>query len=255
MEGKPNGWANVDEDEITAAVGRAVDAGVNHFDNADVYGNGRAERMLSRALKRLGLKSTDFIIATKVGHFAGTASHAYEPRHIRNQCEQSLSNLRRDYLDIYYFHHGDFDDYLEDAAGVMDDMVREGKVRVKGRSAYSEDDFLHTVPVVRPDLLQSWGNALAHPFLRPGSALAGLLEKLGLSFVAFAPLAQGRLLDKFDPENPPAFEEGDHRRGSDRFSRTHLLEFREKMRAVKERFGVETSSLTAVAQRFILNFP
>jgi aryl-alcohol dehydrogenase-like predicted oxidoreductase len=61
-DGRPNGWANVNEDEITAAVKKAVDAGVNHFDNADVYGNGKAERMLARVLKRLGLKSEDFII-------------------------------------------------------------------------------------------------------------------------------------------------------------------------------------------------
>src|SRR3974390_94500 len=108
VDGTPNGWANVDENEITAAIKRAVDAGVNHFDNADVYGNGRAERMLARVLKRLGLKSTDFIIATKLGHFPGTAENAYEPAHIRHQCEQSLINLKRDVVDIYYFHHGDF---------------------------------------------------------------------------------------------------------------------------------------------------
>ncbi|HTL74086.1 MAG TPA: aldo/keto reductase, partial [bacterium] len=78
-DGKANGWANVNEEEIAAAVKRAVDAGVNHFDNADLYGNGRAERMLARVLRRLGLKSEDFIIATKVGHFRGTAEHAYDP--------------------------------------------------------------------------------------------------------------------------------------------------------------------------------
>ncbi|MFQ3669647.1 MAG: aldo/keto reductase, partial [Fimbriimonadaceae bacterium] len=72
VNGIPNGWANVDEDEIVAAIRVAVDAGVNHFDNADVYGNGRAERMLARAFDRLGLKSTDFVVATKVGHFPGT---------------------------------------------------------------------------------------------------------------------------------------------------------------------------------------
>ncbi|RME68715.1 MAG: aldo/keto reductase, partial [Verrucomicrobia bacterium] len=130
VDGQPNGWANVDEDAITDAVKRAVDAGVNHFDNADVYGNGRAERMLARVLKRLGLRSEDFVIATKVGHFKGTAAHAYDPLHIRHQCEQSLKNLRRDYIDIYYFHHGDFganDEYLPEAAATMDALVAEGK--------------------------------------------------------------------------------------------------------------------------------
>jgi myo-inositol catabolism protein IolS len=79
VNGTPNGWANVDEDEITRGIKVALDAGVNHFDNADVYGNGRAERMLARVLDRLGVKSTSVIIATKVGWFPGTAEHASYP--------------------------------------------------------------------------------------------------------------------------------------------------------------------------------
>ena len=123
VNGTPNGWADVNEDEITAAIKVGIDAGVNHFDNADVYGNGRAERMLARCLKRLGVKSEGLVIATKIGWFPGTAEHAYEPAHVRHQCEQSLINLERDYIDVYYFHHGDFgDDWrrLEPAAAVMD---------------------------------------------------------------------------------------------------------------------------------------
>src|SRR5437870_12750235 len=73
VNGTPNGWADVNEDEITAGIKAAIDAGVNHFDNADVYGNGRAERMLARVLDRLGVKSTDVITATKLGHFPGPA--------------------------------------------------------------------------------------------------------------------------------------------------------------------------------------
>src|SRR3954466_9083096 len=62
VNGTPNGWADVNEEQITAGIKLALDAGVNHFDNADVYGNGRAERMLARVLGRLGVKSTDVII-------------------------------------------------------------------------------------------------------------------------------------------------------------------------------------------------
>src|SRR5436190_8145297 len=108
VNGTPNGWANVNEDEITAAIKVGLDAGVNHWDNADVYGNGKAERMLARCFDRLGVKSTDQIIATKVGHFPGTAEHAFDPLNIRHQCEQSLKNLKRDYIDLYYLHHGSF---------------------------------------------------------------------------------------------------------------------------------------------------
>src|SRR5947199_2208923 len=214
VNGTPNGWADVNENEITAGIKAAIDAGVNHFDNADVYANGRAERRLARVLDRIGVKSTDIIIATKVGHFPGTAEHAYAPAHIRHQCEQSLINLKREYIDLYYFHHGNFGEgghYLHSAAEAMDRLVKEGKVRIKGQSAYSADDFEKTVPVVRPAVLQSWAHALDDQFVRPGSPVDELMKTNDLSFVAFSPLAQARLLDKFDPKNPPQFEPGDNR--------------------------------------------
>jgi aryl-alcohol dehydrogenase-like predicted oxidoreductase len=255
VDGRPNGWANVDEDEVTAAVRRAVEAGVNHFDNADVYGNGRAERMLARVLKKLGLRSEEFVIATKVGHFPGTAAHAYEPAHIRHQCEQSLINLQRDYIDLYYFHHGSFGDHLDEAAATMDALVQEGKVRLKGQSAYSAADFERAVPVVKPTVLQSWAHALDLQFLVPGSPVAALLERYNMSFVAFSPLCQGILLDKFDPDHPPQFEAGDHRQGDRRFTPEYLRGVRPKLARIKERFGASTEELAAVALNYVLSFP
>ena len=258
VNGTPNGWANVNKDEVTAAIRRAVDAGVNHFDNADVYGNGKAERMLARVLKRLGLRSTDFVIATKVGHFPGTAEHAYDPLHLRHQCEQSLQNLGRDYVDLYYLHHGDFGpqgEWLQGAADTLDALVKEGKIRLKGQSAYSEKDFARAVPVVKPAVLQSWANALAPDFIRPGGVVPRLLAEHGMSFVAFSPLAQGLLLDKFDPEKPPQFEEGDHRRNSGRFTPEKLRALKPKLARLKSRFGATTEDLAGVAQRYILNHP
>ena len=258
VNGTANGWANVNEDEITAAIKRAVDAGVNHFDNADVYGNGKAELMLARVLKRLGLKSTDFVIATKVGHFPGTAAHAYDPLHIRHQCEQSLQNLGRDYIDLYYLHHGDFGpkgEWLQGAADTLNALVREGKIRLKGQSAYSEEQFVRAVPVVKPTVLQSWANALARDFIRPGGVVPKLLAEHHMSYVAFSPLAQGLLLDKFDPAKPPEFEEGDHRKKSGRFTPEKLLVLKPKLAQLKARFGSTTEDLSAVAQRYLLNQP
>ena len=258
VNGQPNGWADVNEDEIVGAIKIAIDAGVNHFDNADVYGNGHAERLLARAFKRLGLDNKQFIIATKIGHFPGTAAHAYEPAHIRHQCEQSLINLQRDYIDLYYFHHGDFgpgDQYLPAAAATLDALVKEGKVRVKGQSAYSAKDFEKTVPVVRPQVLQSWANALDDQFIQPGSPVSQLLEKHQISFVAFSPLAQGLLLDKFDPENPPAFDEGDHRRGSERFQTANLRALKPKLQTLKARFGASVEDLAAMALNYVLAQP
>jgi aryl-alcohol dehydrogenase-like predicted oxidoreductase len=256
--GRPNGWAEVDEEEIIAGLKAGLDAGVNHFDNADVYGNGRAERMLRRCLDRLGVRSTDVVIATKVGWFKGTAEHGYEPAHIRHQCEQSLLNLGREYLDLYYFHHADFgenDRYLDDAVEVMDSLIAQGKVRFKGQSAYRADDFERVVPKVRPHVLQTSANALGDEFIRPGTRLQRLMENEGLSLVAFSPLAQGLLLDKFDPDNPPQFEPGDHRRGSERFSAESLRALKPKLAKLKARFGSTTEDLAAMALNFVLAHP
>jgi aryl-alcohol dehydrogenase-like predicted oxidoreductase len=258
IDGKVNGWANVDEADITQAIKTAIDQGVNHFDSADVYGNGRSERMLARVISRLGLKSEDFIIATKVGHFQGTAEHAYDPLHIRHQCEQSLRNLKRDYIDIYYLHHGNFgknNQYLEGAAETLDTLVEEGKVRLKGQSAYTAAHFKNAVQVVKPTVLQSWGHAMDTQFIEPNGPVGKLLAGNELSFVAFSPLNQGLLLDKLDPENPPQFEEGDHRRGSKKFSRENLRALKPKLAELKARFGDSIPDLSSVALRFVLNFP
>lgn len=258
INGSPNGWANVDEDEVAAAVKLGLDAGVTHFDNADAYGNGRAERMLARVLHKLGVRPDAVVVATKIGHFPGTAEHAYEPAHIRHQCEQSLINLKRDCLDLYYFHHGDFgpgDRYLPDAAATMDALVKEGKVRLKGLSAYSENDFERLVPAIRPQVLQSWAHALDDHFIREGSRLQKLMERHDLSFVAFSPLAQGRLLDKYNPNQPPEFEEGDHRRGKREYGEEALAELKHRLEKLKQRFGATTEDLAAVALNYVLAHP
>jgi myo-inositol catabolism protein IolS len=255
VDGQPNGWANVDEDEVIRAVQYAIDQGVNHFDNADVYGNGRAERMLAQALDQLGLDSTMYVIASKVGHFPGTAAHAFDPLHIRSQCEQSLKNLRRDYIDIYYLHHGNFgenDEYLDGAAETVDRLKDEGKIRLIGQSAYSVADFAKTIPVVKPDVLQSWAHALDDQFIRDDGELARLMYEHDLKIVAFSPLAQGRLLDKYDPQNPPVFDLGDNRKGSAGFTREGLIKLQPVLAKLKTRFGSSIEDLAAMALNYDL---
>lgn len=259
--GQPIGWADVNEDEVLAGIKVGLDAGVNHWDNADVYGNGKAERLLAKCLKKLGVKPGSQVIATKVGHFSGTAPHAFEPRQIRNQCEQSLRNLGVDAIDIYYFHHGSYvgpgydgqpHDYLQEAAATMHTLVKEGKVRAVGQSAYSDEDFERAIPVLKPDVLQSKANMRYDPFIRPGSKLQALMKQHGCTFVAFGPLDQGILLDKFDPENPPKFAEGDYRNQRKDMLPDALRALKPKMAQLKDRFGPTTEALASAACRFVL---
>lgn len=269
--GAPIGWADVDETEVIAGIKAGLDAGVNHWDNADVYGNGRAERMLSASFRKLGIKPGSQVIATKVGHMKGTAPHAFEARHMRAQCEQSLRNLGADCIDVYYCHHGSYvgpgydgatNDHLPEAAAVMHALKKEGKIRAIGQSAYGDDDFARAIPVLNPDVLQSKANMRFDAFIRPGSAVQKLMEQHGCTFVAFGPLDQGILLDKFDPDHPPKFEEGDYRNSRKDFAPDALRDVRTKIAAMKKRFGIEalrgeelTAALSSIASRWVLAHP
>lgn len=250
--GQPIGWGDVDEGDVLAGIKAGLDAGVNHWDNADIYGNGRAERMLRDVFKKIGVDRSKQIVATKMGHFRGTCDHPYRPHHVRRQCEQSLLNLGTDYIDIYYFHHGGFGELLEEAAGTMRELVKEGKVRAVGQSAYSDEDFARAIPVVKPDVLQSWANMMRDNFIRPGAALPKLMDEHGCRFVAFSPLGQGLLLDKFDPEKPPKFEEGDVRANNEQFTTEGLRKLKPKVERLKQRFGSKVEELASAACRFVL---
>jgi len=250
-DGNPIGWADVDQDDVLKGIKVGLDAGVNHWDNADVYGNGRAERMLGSCLRALGVNRHTQVIATKVGHMKGTAPHAYESRHIRAQCEQSLKNLGVDHIDIYYLHHGTFHglgydsaprDYLDEAAATMHALKSEGKIRAIGQSAYSDQDFARSIPVVLPDVLQARANMRCDEYIRPGSVVQELMSRYGCTFVAFGPLDQGILLDKFDPDAPPRFEPGDSRSNRRDMSRESLLRVRERLTRLAEHFGFERAT-------------
>ncbi len=264
------GWADVNADDIRAGIKAGLDAGVNHWDNADIYGNGRAERSLAEVFRALGVQRDSQVIATKVGHLRGSAPHAYDPAHIRHQCEQSLRNLRTDHIDIYYFHHGSYvgpgidragnavadHDYLPEAAATMHALVKEGKVRAVGQSAYTVEDFQRAVPVLRPDVLQNKANLRYDDFIRPSSPMQALMAEHGCTFVAFGPLDQGILLDKFDPDRPPAFVEGDYRNNRTDFAPQTLRTIRQRLAEVKVRFGAApgtaTEVLSSVASRWVL---
>jgi len=254
VDGNANGWANVNEDEAREGVFYALDKGVNHFDNADVYGNGNAERMLARIL---GDKTKDVTIATKVGWFKGTAANAYEPLHIRHQCEQSLFNLKRDYIDLYYFHHGYFgqsDMYLDDAIEMIYRLKEEGKIKHIGQSAYSHDDFVKLVPRVKPVALQSSAHLMNYDFINENTPTRKLLEEHKMSFIAFSPLNQGLLLGKYSKENPPQFEPGDTRGTGNKFSAEKLAEVEPKIELLKKHFGSATEDLVRVCLQFLLRF-
>lgn len=252
-DGGAVGWSGNNDDDSLAGLRRAHELGINHLDTADVYGDGHSERVIGRFLKDVPRDS--MVIASKVGWFKGTAPNAMQSAHIRHQLEQSLINLGTDFIDLHYFHNTNFgpnDMYLEEAADTMRQLQSEGKVRVIGQSAYGYGDFVRVCPVTRPDVLQFGYSAFGSGFDKPESNIFQWAEAQNLGMVLFGPLAQGLLLDKFDPDNPPQFDGGDIRAGNKGFSRERLLALREQLTPLKARFGGEVDDLVRVALQYAL---
>lgn len=252
------GWPEVPDADVEAALARALDLGVNHFDTADLYGCGESERRLARTLVKLGRRPDEFVISSKVGWLRGSAEHAYDPWHIKRQCEQSLRNLQREAIDLYYLHHGNFgpdDRWLEGAAQALDELQAEGKIRLKGQSAYSAADFAKSAPVVRPAVFQSRASLLDVDFVAPDSPTSALMAREGITFIAFSPLAAGLLTDAYDPDNPPEFPPGESRRSNKRFQAEYLRRLKPKLEAMKAHFYVDAAGLPAIALRYVLDQP
>jgi myo-inositol catabolism protein IolS len=248
------GWHGAKEADAIEAVAYGLDHGVNHFDNADVYGMGTAEKMLAKAL---GSRNKDVVIASKVGWFKGSFEHAYKAENIRIQCEKSLKNLNRNFLDIYYFHNCDFgkdDMYLAEGLAEMRKLQKEGKLRALGLSGYSAADFLRLIPVIKPDCLQSWANIIHPEFIQENMEVAKLLKKEKISFVAFNPLSRGLLTGKFSSKNPPKFDKNDVRAGMDEFKPENMKIFDEKFEKIKEKFGSKSEGLVRVALQYVLSY-
>ena len=251
--GSPVGWSGNNDEESIAGLRRGVALGINHFDTADVYGDGHSERLLAQLLQMV--ERERLVIASKVGWFKSTAPHPYHPLHIRQQLEMTLSNLGTDYVDIYYLHNAYFgqdDAYLAAAAETVHRLRDEGKVRFIGQSAYSYAEFVRVCPTTQPDIIQFNYHALGTPFDAPDADIVGWAEEQNLGMVMFGPLAQGVLLDKFDPDNPPRFGEGDIRAGQPVFGRARLHDIHARLARIKARFGDEPEDLVRVAEQYCL---
>ena len=140
LDGRPAGWGEVDDEESIAAIHQALDLGVTFFDTADVYGTGRSERVLARALEG---HRDEVVIATKFGHTYVEATRELtgsdiSPEYIRRACQASLKRLRTDRIDLYQLHDGGIPfDQVDGVLATLEDLVAEGLIRSYG---WSTDD-------------------------------------------------------------------------------------------------------------------
>lgn len=202
------GWTGHDDDLARRALVRAAAEGIDHWDTADVYGNGRSEELIGGMWGEV--RRSDIFLATKVGWDKGGHEHFYHPDVIRTNFERSLRLLRTDVIDLYYLHHCDFgpaDEYLDDALALVRRFREEGKVRFVGLSDWEAPKIMRFIDKVNPDVVQPYRNVIDDDFAESGLRDWIARHDAGVAF--FSPIMHGLLLGKYDA--PVSFPEGDFR--------------------------------------------
>src|SRR5215217_6578242 len=156
-EGVSVGWGGHDDRAAKDAILAAYRNGITHWDTADAYGAGHAETLIGQLWTEV--RRDDIFLATKFGWMKGPATHWYDPKFMRQQCDDSLRNMRVDVIDLYYFHHCDFganDEYFDDALATMRDLRNEGKIRFIGLSDWDARKIMKFIDRVDPDVVQPY---------------------------------------------------------------------------------------------------
>ena len=204
----------VDVDAAVACMKTAYDAGINFFDNAEVYSSGKSEEVMGAALKKLGLRRASYLVSTKFywGLNDGpNEKNTLNRKYLRQAIEGSLSRFGLEYVDLVYCHRPDKDTPLEETVQAMHDMVASGKALYWGTSEWSAEDIraaydiadrrnLHRPMVEQPEY---------HLFSRRRveKEYAPLYETIGMGTTTWSPLASGFLTGKYQ-EGIPADSRG-----------------------------------------------
>jgi aryl-alcohol dehydrogenase-like predicted oxidoreductase len=199
-----NFGSRIDEARSREVVDAAVDAGINFFDTADMYGNGLSEEFLGRAL---GARRRDVVIATKFGNDMDGKPGSARPEYIRHAVEGSLKRLGTDYIDLYQQHVPDPAVPISETLGALDDLVRVGKIREIGCSNFSVDQLREASAAsdrrrgtARFVSVQN-EYSLLHREPEEDGVLAECARS-GMAFLPFFPLKSGLLSGKYRKGKP-----------------------------------------------------
>src|SRR5438874_2029728 len=200
-------------EEGIAIIRAAVDGGVTFFDTAEAYGPFTNEELVGQAL---GPVRDQVVIATKFGFKYEGAKQAgldSRPAHIREVADASLKRLKTDRIDLFYQHRVDPNVPIEDVAGAVKDLIREGKVKHFGLSEAGVQTIRRAHAVQPLTALQSEYSLWTRT---PEKEVIPILEELGIGFVPYSPLGKGFLTGKLD-ENT-TFDSSDFRNSVPRFT-------------------------------------
>jgi aryl-alcohol dehydrogenase-like predicted oxidoreductase len=231
-QGTSVGWKNHDDALAKEALVAAYRAGITHWDTADVYGDGHAEKLIGEAWNEVPRK--EIFLATKVGWDYGPMNYPYDPQYMRRKFEMSLRNLRMDVVDLYYFHHCDFRDNFEAAVEVMHRLREEGKIRFIGLSDWDASKIMKYIARVDPDVVQPYRNVVDDDY--ESSGLKKWVDEHDLGVAFFSPLKHGLLLGKYDA--PKDYGEGDFRTNVADFRDPAAIErYKRASAAMREKFS------------------
>lgn len=198
-------WGTVSDDDSLAALHRAIDEGVNFIDTADVYGDGRSERLIGQVLKE---RSEQIYVATKAGRrLSQQTVEGYNRENITAFIEDSLKNLDVEALDLVQLHCPPTEVYYRpEVFGILDDLVQAGKIRYYGVSVEKVEEALKAIEYPNVQTVQIIFNMFRH---RPAERFFDEAIRRKVGILARVPLASGLLTGKMKPDT--TFEADDHR--------------------------------------------
>ena len=188
------GW-RIDEAATRRVVDAAIDAGINFFDTADIYGGTKSETFLGRAL---GARRGRVLVASKFGMEVAPGKKGARPEYLKQAVDESLRRLGTDYIDLYQLHQPDPSVPIADTLGALDDLVRAGAVREIGCSNFSAAQLREAEAASRGrSRFVSVQNEYSLLHREPEAEVLPECERLGIAFLPYFPLASGLLTGKY----------------------------------------------------------
>tara|TARA_X000000368_G_scaffold195837_1_gene154572 strand:+ start:90 stop:1052 length:963 start_codon:yes stop_codon:yes gene_type:complete len=215
------GWGGQNDLDSKNALLSAWENNIDHWDTADVYGNGKSESTIGEMWG--DIPREDIFLATKVGWDKGAYSYWYNPKHMVNNLERSLKNLNTGYVDLVYLHHCNFGkngEYFDDALEVVNKFKDQGKTRFIGLSDWSNISILKYIEKCDPDVVQPYRNVMDDDYIKSG--LGSYVDKHNMGVCFFSPIKHGLLTGKY--KNPTTFDRGDHRSGVKDFANQAIID-------------------------------
>ena len=241
-------YGDADDAESVRTIGRALDLGITFLDTADMYGVGRNEELVGRAIRG---RRDEVVLATKFGNVRGPGGERLgisgRPEYVRQACDASLKRLGVDHIDLYYQHRVDPDTPIEDTVGAMAELVQAGKVRYLGLSeagaaTIRRADAVHPITALQTEY-SLWTRD-------PEAEILPTCRELGIGFVPYSPLGRGFLSGQF--KSPDDFEPGDFRRHNPRFQGENFGRNLELVQAVQDLAAQKGCSPSQLALAWLL---